>query len=154
MGPVLIVDANTSSPRQHRLFRQKPKIGLVEVMVGEIPPNESTFATNIESLDIMPAGQTNLLESSRVYSGNCEELFQWAKERYALVLVDLPQIDDLRHGLMIARQATMTLVTVRSNMVRRSDAANSIDRLIADGVKVAGTILCRQTIFTPKLLRS
>ena len=81
-------------------------------------------------------------------------MFQWARERYAMILVDLPQIDDLRHGLMIARQADMALVSVRSDFVSRTAAVQSVQRLISDGVKVAGTILSRQTTFTPKLLRT
>ena len=154
LGPILIIDANTTGPRQHKFFRHKTKVGLVDVLVGDIPPHEAIFPTSVPTLDIMPTGVPSLLESSRVVGGNSEELFHWARERYALILVDLPCISEMRHGLMIARQAEMTLVSIRSNVVRRSDAVQDIERLIADGVQVAGTILSRQTIFTPKFFRS
>lgn len=154
LGPVLLVDANMLAPRQHRIFRHKTSTGLADVMIGDVPPNEAIFPTNVESLDLMPSGAPSHLNSARVISENCEEMFQWARERYAMILVDLPQIDDLRHGLMIARQADMALVSVRSDFVSRTAAVQSVQRLISDGVKVAGTILSRQTTFTPKLLRT
>jgi len=154
LGPILIIDANTSGPRQHKFFRHKTKVGLVDVLVGDVAPHEAIFPTSVETLDIMPTGLPSLLESSRVFGGNCEKLFHWARKRYALIFVDLPCISEMRHGLMIARQAEMTLVAIRSNVVRRSDAVQDIERLIADGVHVSGTILSRQTISTPKFFRS
>lgn len=154
VGPVLMVDANMSAPSQHRIFRHITTTGLVDVMIGNVPPNEAIFPTSVESLDIMPSGSPSHLHSARVISENCEEMFRWARERYAMILIDLPQIDDLRHGLMIARQADMALVSVRSDFVSRTSAVQSVQRLICDGVKVAGTILSRQMIFTPKLLRN
>ena len=153
MGPVLVVDANLAAPRQHRLFRHKTTTGLVDVILGEAGPSEAIFQTGVESLDIMPSGVPSHLLTGRVITENCEELFQWARDRYAMILVDLPQVDDLRHGLMIARQANMVLVAIRSNFVSRSNAQQSVERLISDGVKVAGTILSRQSIYTPKILR-
>lgn len=154
MGPVLIIDANIAAPRQHRLFRQKAKFGLVDVLVGAMAPAEAVIHTNIEALDIIPLGLPSHFEAARVVSLNCDEMFRWARDHYAIVFVDLPQIEDLRHGLMIARQADMTLVAVRSDTVRRTSAAQSVERLISDGVNVAGTILSRQTVFTPRFLRN
>ena len=153
MGPVLLVDANFSAPRQHRLFRHKTTLGLVDVMVGSVPPNEAIFPTKVESLDIMPSGLPSNLKTARVISEYAEEMFHWARERYALIVVDLPQIDEMRHGLMVARQADMVLVAIRSDSVRRSYAAQCVERLTGDGVKVAGSILSRQTQYTPKFLR-
>ena len=154
MGPVLLIDANITAPKQHRLFRHKTTLGLVDVMVGSVPPHEAIFPTTIESLDIMPSGLPGNLNTARVISENAEEMFHWACERYSLIVVDLPQIDELRHELMIARQADMVLVSIRSNSVRRSYAAQCVERLASDGVKVAGSILSRQTQYTPKILRS
>lgn len=154
MGPVLMVDANMTAPKQHRIFRHKTTSGLVDVMLGDVPPNEAIFPTRSESLDLMPSGLPSHLNTARVISENCDEMFQWVRERYAMILVDLPQIDDLRHGLMIARLADMALVAIKSDAVSRTSATQSVERLINDGVNVAGTILSRQTIFTPKLLRS
>ena len=153
MGPVLLIDANFTAPRQHRLFRHKTTLGLVDVMVGSVPPNEAIFPTNVESLDIMPSGLPSNLKTARGISEYAEEMFLWARERYALIVVDLPQIDEIRHGLMVARQADMVLVAIRSDSVRRSYAAQCVERLTGDGVKVAGSILSRQTQYTPKFLR-
>ncbi len=154
MGPVLIIDANIAAPRQHRLFRLKAKLGLVDVLVGATAPAEVVIPSNVEALDVLPLGLPSHFESARVISLNYSEMFRWARDHYAIVFVDLPQIEDLRHGLMIAKQADMTLVAIRSDTVRRTSAAQSVERLISDGVNVAGTILSRQTVFTPRFLRN
>jgi Mrp family chromosome partitioning ATPase len=154
MGPVLIIDANMSAPKQHRLFRQKVKVGFVDVIIGSMAPAEAVVPTSVDSLDLIPLGQPSNLESGRIIPENCDEILNWARQNYATIFVDLPQIDEMRHGLMLARKADVTMIAIRSDAVRRSSAVQSVDRLIADGVTVTGTILTRQTVATPRFLRS
>jgi polysaccharide biosynthesis transport protein len=154
LGPVLVIDANMAAPFQHQIFGSDAKIGLVDVMLGTMAPDECVVSTNVPSLDVMPLGLASRLNLARVISNYCDEMLAWARNHYETILVDLPQIDDLRHGLMIARKADMTLIAIRANAVRYAHAAKNIERLVQDGVTVSGTILTRQTIRTPRILRS
>jgi Mrp family chromosome partitioning ATPase len=78
---------------------------------------------------------------------------QWVSRNYSLVFVDLPQIEHLRHSLLIAKANDLTLVAVRSDSVPRNEVINQIEKLTSDGVEIAGTLLTRRRIYTPSIFR-
>lgn len=153
LGPVLLMDANAVRPRQHRQFRLNPKIGLANILVGDAAPSEAIMQTKIAGLDLLPMGDASLLDKSRIMPENHVELLQWVRHNYSMVFVDLPQIEYLRHTLLIAKADDLTLVAVRSDSVIRDDVINQIDQLVSDGVEVTGTLLTRRRIFTPRIFR-
>jgi hypothetical protein len=134
MAPVLIIDANFRSPKQHRFFRLKPKQGVSDVLAGSLAPVEAVLPTQVDGLDLMPMGPVNELELTRVFSENCIEL--------------------IREGLMLARQLDMCLIAIKSESLSKKVAEQRVEQLISDGVNVAGTILTRKRFFTPKMFRS
>jgi Mrp family chromosome partitioning ATPase len=154
MAPVLIIDANFRSPKQHRFFRLKPKQGVSDVLAGSLAPVEAVLPTQVDGLDLMPMGPVNELELTRLFSENCIELMRWAKDNYSTVVVDFPPIDDIREGLMLARQLDMCLIAIKSESLSKKIAEQRVEQLISDGVNVAGTILTRKRFFTPKMFRS
>ncbi len=153
LGPVLLIDANSVRPRQHRQFKLSPKTGLANILVGSTAPSEAILQTKITGLDLLPMGDASLLEKSRIMPENHVELMQWVSRNYSMVFVDLPQIENLRHTLLIAKANDLTLVAVRSDSVPRDEVTGQIEQLVSDGVEVAGTLLTRRRIYTPRIFR-
>lgn len=153
LGPVLLIDANSLRPRQHRQFRLNPKTGLANILVGNLAPPEAILQTKIIGLDLLPMGDASLLEKSRIMPEHHVELMEWVSQNYSLVFVDLPQIEHLRHSLLIAKANDLTLVAVRSDSVPRSEVINQIEQLVSDGVDVTGTLLTRRRIYAPRIFR-
>jgi len=153
MGPVLVIDANLHSPSQHRIFRQTGRMGLLDVLVGAVAPNEAVQPTATEDLDLMALGSTEILSQARLIPENFNEVMRWVREHYSTVFIDFPQIDEMNRALMIARKTDVTIVAVRSESVRRKTVIESIRRFSDDGVNVGGTILTRRKSFTPAWLR-
>jgi tyrosine-protein kinase Etk/Wzc len=154
LGPVLLIDANSTAPRLHRIFKEKADVaGLANILIGNAAPGEVVLRTKVEGLDLLPMGSIAKLGESRLIPENYEELMRWVRQNYRLVFVDLPEINDLRHSLLFAKSEDLTLVAVRSDSVTREMATNQIDQLAADGVKVTGTLLTRRRLYTPSFFR-
>jgi Mrp family chromosome partitioning ATPase len=130
-----------------------PKTGLANILVGNTAPSEAILQTKITGLDLLPMGDASLIGKSRIMPENHVELMQWVSRNYSMVFVDLPQIEHLRHALLIAKANDLTLVAVRSDSVPRDDVVNQVGQLVSDGVEVTGTILTRRRIYTPRIFR-
>ena len=153
MGPVLLIDANIGAPRLHKIFKITPRSGLFDLLSGSGTPEEAIQPTAIESLDLMPVGSRESIRSGKIGPENYSDIISWIRDRYRTVFIDLPTIDSMRHSLFLARMFDTTIVAVRSESVRRSDAAAAIRRMTDDGVNIGGTILTRRRIYTPRWLR-
>ncbi len=153
LGPVLLIDANSLRPRQHRLFSHKVKVGLADILIGNRAPAEAVIQTKIEGLDLLPMGSIERMEMSRIMPENHGELIRWVRANYSIVFVDMPLIAELRHSLLFAKCEDLTLVAVRSDTVPRDEVANQIEQLSSDGVKVTGTLLTRRRLYTPNIFR-
>jgi Mrp family chromosome partitioning ATPase len=149
LGPVLLIDANLHSPRQHRTFRQKGVQGLADVLIGGLSPAEATHETNVAELSVMPLGSKESFFQSRVEPRMFQEVCSWAKLHFATIFLDLPPIDELHHALMLARQADTCVVAIKSESVRRERIKSMITQLAEDGVQVDGCILTRKRSYTP-----
>ncbi|MCY2974485.1 MAG: CpsD/CapB family tyrosine-protein kinase [Planctomycetota bacterium] len=154
MGPVLLVDGNMGDPALQRIFQMKVEKGLIDLLVGSGTPEEAIHSTAIDSLDVMPVGSNESLRIGRIIPENYDEVVTWIRDRYRTVFIDLPTIESMRHSLFLAKLCDTTIIAVRSDAVRRSEATAAIQRLADDGVKITGTILTRRRVYTPRWLRN
>jgi len=154
MGPVLLIDANISTPRLHRMFRMGGKPGLVDLLIGSSTPEECIKNSGVEELDILPVGSKEAIQTGRVLPDSYAEVTSWIRERYRTIFIDLPTIEEMRHSLFLARLTDITIVAVRSEGPRRSSVASSVQGLVDDGVNIGGTVLTRRRVYTPRWLRN
>ncbi len=152
MTPVLLVDANLRFARQHRAFRIKEKAGLADVLIGGCPPTDAVYKSKFESLDVMPLGSSDRFERARIAAERVELLTKWMRENYSTIIVDLPEVNELRHALLLARKADTALFVIRAESVRRYEASKSITTLVEDGIQLGGVVLTRTRSFAPKWL--
>ncbi len=152
LSPVLLIDANLQFARLHRAFRLRGKLGLADVLTGGCAPAEGVYKTRVESLDIMPLGSKDHLDRARIAPEQFDELMKWAREAYSTIIIDLPEAEDLRHSLMLARRADTSLIVVRAETVTRDDSQKALIKLNEDGIRVGGLILNRKRRFAPKWL--
>ncbi len=152
MAPVLLVDANMRYARQHRVFRLKEKQGLADVLTGNCLPSEAISKTRFDSLDLLPLGSCDRFERARILAERVELLSKWMRENYCTIIMDLPDANELRHALLLARKADTALFVIRAEAVRRSEARRSVAMLHEDGINLGGIVLTRTKTFAPKWL--
>ena len=154
MGPVLLIDANMSAPRLHRIFRQDAKAGLADLLTGTSTPEEAIRPTSVEELDLLPVGSKEAVRGGRVVPENYGDIASWIRDRYRTVFVDLPSIETMRHSLFLARLLDTTIVAVRSEATSKANVESAVQRMKEDGVNVGGMVLTRRRVYTPGWLRN
>jgi len=147
---VLIIDANLRNPAVHKFFKL-PEEGLSEVLeerlsfekaVKEISPN----------LDILPAGKTALNPLSLLGSRKIQEVIKSAKEKYAVILIDCPGLNDFKDGLLVSSYVDAVALVVNEGRTRRQAVKAAIAPLIEKKANILGVILNNRTFAIPKII--
>lgn len=153
LSPVLLLDANLTRPSLHRSFRLRNAAGLTEVLADDHDPRDAIHETNVDGLSVMPLGDQRLVDRARVDQQGIVALMTELRAEFSTVIVDLPEVRELRHSLLLAQQLDATLMVVRCNGTTRQAAQNAIHRLDGDGIKVVGSVMTQHKTYTPRWLQ-
>jgi Mrp family chromosome partitioning ATPase len=66
------------------------------------------------------------------------------------VIFDFPPADRLRQSLLLARRLDQVLLVVRAESTRKDDAAKLSQRLVDDGLPLAGVLFNRHRSYVPR----
>lgn len=143
---VLLVDADLRMPRLHTVFGTGKTPGFADLITDSTPvrdyPVESLGTpTNIPGLYLLAAGSPVLNATSVFYSNRVREVLQRLRAEFDYVLIDTPPVLLFADSRILARLADGTILVVRSGDTGKSDAASACQRLLDDGIHVAGAIL-------------
>ncbi len=152
VGPVLLVDANTIRPQQHRAFRLNRGPGLREILSGDATLDDTVQATRIVDLSLLPLGKKTGALVTPAVTGEFESLSQELRERFSLVVFDLPSSEALINWVPLARELDALVMVLACASSSRSAAIEMQRKLSLDGVAFTGTVLNRYKKYTPNWL--
>ena len=152
MQPVLLVDANAAHPQIARKFRLRNALGLSDVLAGQCSAQEAIHATQIEGLEVMPLGTAGLMDRVGLDHQELEAMIDGFRESHDMIVFDLPEVSELRHMLLVARQLDAAILAIQSEATSHSVARRAASQLQADGVNLMGSVLTRQRQYIPKWL--
>ena len=141
---VLLIDADFAQPRLHELFGLPNAHGFSTVVqTPGLSEQEIKFCVHQVSpgLSILPSGPGVLDASNLLFAGHVSEVLARLKTMYQMVIIDTPPTPQFAHARVLGRMADGIVVVMRSGKTSREAASATIQRLIADGSYVLGTIL-------------
>jgi polysaccharide biosynthesis transport protein len=143
---VLLVDADLRGPTLHRVLKLSNSWGLCDVLCSDNPINNIGTSqlvrhTDIQGLDLLPAGTTRESPSHLLYSPRLVELFRRLMQEYDLVLIDSPPMMHLADARALGRVANGVVLVLRSGQTTVAQAQLAVRRFVEDGTHVVGTIL-------------
>jgi capsular exopolysaccharide synthesis family protein len=143
---VLLVDADLRSPTLHRVLKLSNSWGLCDVLCSDNPINNIGTSqlvrhTDIQRLDLLPAGTTRESPSHLLYSPRVVELFRRLRQEYDLVLIDTPPMMHLADARALGRVANGVVLVLRSGQTTLAQAQLAVQRFADDGTHVVGTVL-------------
>jgi Mrp family chromosome partitioning ATPase len=141
LGPVLLADCNFCHPTLHALFRLKRTVGMADILAGQATLDACVQPTPIAGLQLLPAGTSLRLQSLRVAPEWTCELMALLRERFSLVIADLPSADQLGATVLLAAALDAALLVVRSKRARPHSAVHAVQRLTEDRVPLIGSVL-------------
>jgi polysaccharide biosynthesis transport protein len=143
---VLLVDADLRSPTLHRVLKLSNSWGLCDVLcsnnpIDQIGSSQLVRHTDIQRLDLLPAGTARESPSHLLYSPRVVELFRRVRQEYDLVLIDTPPMMHLADARALGRSANGVVLVIRSGQTTLDQARLAVQRFVEDGTHIVGTVL-------------
>jgi Mrp family chromosome partitioning ATPase len=152
-GPVLLVEANTAHPRQRRRLRARKGPGLVDMLGTGISLDKTIVKTRVSGLSLLGPGRESTMAPLAVMRESIEGLVQELRERFALVVFDLPASQSLSNWTPLVQALDEVLLVVASEVTTRGEIHQLQNQCEVDNITITGSILNRHRTYTPRLLR-
>ncbi len=138
---VLIVDSDLRRPVQHSILGMSNRFGLTNVMMRDVPIEETIKTTSVPNLHFLPSGKLprssiGLLDSQRV-----RDLVKNLKARYDYVFFDSPPIMGVSDASIIASEVDGVLLVVQYRKYPRVMSARAKRLLENVGGNIVGVVL-------------
>ncbi len=138
----LLIDANLRDSRQHEIFKLGHGLGLSDVLAGRADVNAVTVnIPTFPNLSVLPAGTIPPNPQELVGRPAFKELVQKVSGQFDVVLIDAPAYSKGADVFSVAASAGGLVLVTRKNLTLLSEVSTFTDRLNANGIQVAGTVL-------------
>jgi capsular exopolysaccharide synthesis family protein len=140
----LLVDADLRRPSVAKLLDiERPKVGVVEVVLGHVALEDAIVRGVHENLDILPVGELPPGPTEILASKEFEDFVESCREKYSLVIFDSCPVMGLADAPMLSRMVDATIFVLEANTLPFSRARTAIRRLSAAGGKTIGAVLTK-----------
>jgi capsular exopolysaccharide synthesis family protein len=140
----LLIDADLRRPSVAKLLEiERPKVGLVEVLLGHAKLEDAIISGVHEDLDVLPVGTTPPNPSEVLTSPEMAEFIERCRGEYSLILFDSCPVLGLADAPSLSRLVDGTVFVLEANRVPFAQARNAVKRLRAAGGNVLGVILTK-----------
>lgn len=140
----LLIDADLRRPSVAKLLDiERPKVGLVEVVLGHVELENAIVHGVHENLDILPVGEIPPSPTEILASKEFENFMEECRGKYSLIILDSCPVMGLADAPMLARIADATIFVLEANTLPFSRARAAIRRLGAAGGKTIGAVLTK-----------
>jgi Mrp family chromosome partitioning ATPase len=141
---VLVIDADLRRPSIHALAGLRPGPGLIELLRGEVPPEEVIHTDPRSSGLHILASSGRLSQPTRFLTPDrLGRVFQVVRTRFDLVIVDAAPLAAVADPRLLAPLADKTLLLIRHASTRRELCLPMLASLRATGATIAGVVLSR-----------
>ena len=138
---VLLVDADLRRPSIHKVFGLRPEVGLSNVLSGGANWKDAVQPTMEATLFLLPSGPLPPHPSELLGSGLMQDLIrEWRKE-YDHIIVDSPPVLSVTDAVLLAVQADMVTLVVRSGQTTMGAVRHARDLLLQLKAPLRGIVL-------------
>jgi capsular exopolysaccharide synthesis family protein len=137
----LIVDADLRKPRIAKIFKLQSKFGLTNALRKFCKIEEAIHSTEYENLFVMPAGHIPPNPAELLSSNEMKELLERLKEEFQYILFDTPPVNLLTDALLLAKEASGTVVVARQGITDHKSLSDALEKLKFSESKVLGFVL-------------
>ncbi len=138
---VLIVDSDLRRPVQHTFLGMTNNFGLTNVLLRDVPIEETIKATSVPNLHFLPSGKLPRTSAGLVESQRMRELVKNLKTRYDFVFFDSPPIVGVSDASILASEVDGTMLVVQYRKYPRTISARAKRILDNVGANTVGVVL-------------
>ncbi len=137
---VLLVDCDLRKPKVHRLIGETAAPGLSNLLVGDCTTEEATRTKFEHGVDIIcsgniPPNSTQMLESEMMH-----DFLETVKEKYDFVILDMPPVNIVIDGCVLAKDIDGVVFVVRENFAKKEAVSSAVRQVEFAGGKILGFV--------------
>ncbi len=137
---VLLIDFDLRKPKVHKAFGLKNDKGVSTILIKKHSMQECIQHIPEYGPDILIAGPVPPNPAELLISKSSDELLNYAKEHYDMVLIDSPPVGVVSDSLPLMSKVDLSIYIVRANYSKRNFIGN-INRLYHDNQLTNLTII-------------
>ena len=138
---VLIVDSDLRRPVQHTILGMSNRFGLTNVLMRDVPIEETIKPTNIPNLHFLPSGKLPRSSLGLLNSQRMRELVKNLKARYDYVFFDSPPIMGVTDASILASEVDGVLLVVQYRKYPRMISSRAKRMIENVGGNILGVVL-------------
>lgn len=138
----ILLDADFRRPVQHTIFEIEPdENGLSAVLAGRQSLAEARHRTQIEGLEVIPAGLKVPNPAEILNSPRFGELLKRLSEHYDRIIVDAPPVTVVTDAQIIGAICGITVLVLRADKSTKKIGERAIDALHRVGANLIGAVV-------------
>lgn len=138
---VLLIDADLRLPMQHKIFGVSNENGLSTILQGGATLEEAVEATEVNGLELLPAGPEAHNPAEMLNSPVFTELLDMVYDRYDHVVIDSAPVVGLADSRIIAASCDATVLVLRAGQSTRRVSDVARGGLSSVGAQVVGIVV-------------
>jgi len=138
----LLIDADLRKPAVSPLiFGEHRKPGLSDVLAGRLSLSDAVIPAELENLSVLTAGGRSPDPAELLATQRMRDLLTEATQRYDRVVIDTAPTLAVSDALLIAPEADVVCLVIRSCSTARKSVARAVKSLAEVGARPAGIVL-------------
>ena len=140
----LLIDGDLRRPSVASLLDiERPKVGLVEVVLGHVPLESAVIKGVHENLEILPVGEIPPNPSEILSSRELRDFIERVRGEYSLVMFDSCPVMGLADAPILANLVDATVFVLEANRLPFGQARTAVRRLHMAGGNIIGAVLTK-----------
>lgn len=140
----LLIDGDLRRPSVAGLLNiERPKIGLVEVVLGHVTLESAVVRGVHENLEILPVGEIPPNPSEILSSRELRDFIERVRQEYSLVIFDSCPVMGLADAPILANLVDGTVFVLEANRLPFGQARAAVRRLSMAGGNIIGAVLTK-----------
>lgn len=141
--PVLLINGNERANSTERALGVRPETGLEQVVINEAELSHVIVPSLIRDLDYLGCGLKNRETFSPFLMSRFPALLETLKNRYPMVVVDLPAVDQPSGSGALLNVTDGVVLIMQPGHVKASKAKRIQQSLERSGARVLGVVMNR-----------
>jgi len=138
---VLLVDADLRRPIQHTILGVSNRFGLTNVLLRDVPVEETIKTTSVPNLHFLPSGRLPRTSLGVLDPKRIGELVQSLKAKYDVIFFDTSPLVGISDAAVVAKEMDGVLLVVQYRKYPRDMVMRAKQMLDTLGVPQVGVVL-------------
>jgi capsular exopolysaccharide synthesis family protein len=137
----LLLDADFRKPSQHKIFQVEHKVGLSNVIAGQVKLREAVRQTETPGLYVLPCGPIPPNPSEILNGKRFAQVMEVLCNAFDRIVLDSPPVMPVTDARILAASADLTVLVLRSGKSTYRLSRHARDGLLSVGANLLGVVV-------------